>query len=187
MSIHRIASRYAKSLITLAQDEKKLEIVYNDVLSLDKIVDSNRDLYLLLKSPIINPDKKGNVINAIFSGKVDKTTLAFLNILVKKGREMYFPEIFDSFIHQYKDLNNISTVLITTASKMDDETLDKIKNKLMQSSITQEKVEIETKVDPDLLGGFVIEIEDKLYDASVAHQLDELKREFKNNDFKVKF
>ena len=186
MSIHRIASRYARSLIKLAEDQNKLVTVYDDVVSLDEIVDSHRDLYLMLKSPIINPDKKKNIINAIFEGKVDETTLAFLNILIKKGREMYFPEIFDSFIHQYKDLNHISTVFITTASKIDEDTLEKIKSKLLLSSITQEKVEIRTKIDSKLIGGFVIEIEDKLYDASVAHQLEELKKEFKNNDFKVK-
>jgi len=107
MSVTRIATRYAKSLIELAIEQGKLEQVSADVNTL-KAAAKNRDLYLFLKSPIIHADKKIAVLDAIFKGKVDDFTLSYLHLLVNKGREQYIPEIAAEYVSQYKVLKHIT-------------------------------------------------------------------------------
>ena len=182
MSIQRVASRYAKSLIDLAQEQNKLDRILDDVKTFQSAV-AHRDFYLMLKSPIINGPKKVQIFKELFTGKFDDMTLAFFDIVTKKSRETLLPEIASEFIAQYKSLQHISTVKLTTATKLDDAAVALIKEKLVGSDATDQKVEIETAVNPDLLGGFILEFDDKLYDASIAHQLKQLKKEFAKNTF----
>lgn len=180
MSVTRIASRYAKSLIELAVEQDKLERIHEDVDSFNQVV-KNRDFYLLLKSPIVKGDKKRQIMKLIFTGKYDELTMAFLNILINKGREAYLPEIGAEFVKQYKAIKHISTVTLTTATALSDDTIEAIRQKLIESNATDEKVEINTAVDSELLGGFTLEFDDYLYDASVAHKLNQLRDEFDDN------
>ena len=182
MSLQSITSRYAKSLLDLAIEQNKLDTVLADVQGFAK-ASENRDLYLMLKSPIVNTEKKLDVLKAIFDGKLDKLTMSFITLITKKGREIYLPEIATAFIEQYRDHKGISGVIITTAQALTDAELAKIKAKLVASDVTKTTLEIETKIDPSIIGGFVIEIGDNLYDASVAHKLDEIKKQFSGNDY----
>ncbi len=181
MSVYRVASRYAKSLIELAQEQNKLDRVLEDVESFKKALKQNRDLHLFFKSPIINADKKQKIVSKIFEGKYDKLTLAFLQILIDKGREEYLPEIADEFIHQYKIIRHISTVRLITAAPLSEEAIKKIHDQLQASGETDSEVEIITEVRPDLIGGFIIQFDDKVYDASVSHKLEKFKKEFVEN------
>ena len=183
MSVIRIASRYAKSLLDLAKEQGKLDRVLTDVKTLQSAA-SNRDLYLMLKSPIINGGKKKQIIDALFADKFDILTMSFMNIVVNKGREDALPEIANEFVTQYKKLNQISTAKVTSAQPLSEAALEKIKAKLLSSNLTSNDVDIVTAVDPSLLGGFVIEIGDKLYDSSVAHKLNKLRKEFTGNAYK---
>lgn len=180
MSVQRIASRYAKSLIDLAQERGKLERVLEDVQSF-KEVTKNRDFLLMLRSPVVKADTKEKVFNQLFKGKYDEITLSFLHILLRKGRESQLADIANEFIVQYRAIQHISTVKLTTAAPMSEATVKSIHDKLAASSSTDQNVDLVTAVDPNLIGGFVIEFEDKLYDASVAHKLNQMKKNFKGN------
>ena len=186
MSVSRISSRYAKSLLDLARERNELDTVLKDITSFNEAT-QNRDFFLLLKSPIVKTDKKQAIFKAIFEGKFSKTTSAFFDIILRKGREMYMPEIAADFISQYKVLNRISTVIITTAAPLNEASLNDIKAKLLSSDITMEKLDIVTKIDPSIIGGFKIEVGDRLYDASVTHKLDKLKKEFGSNQYVKSF
>ncbi len=177
MSVTRIASRYAKSLLDLAVEQNKLDTVVKDIESFKRMLE-NRDLFLMIKSPIINTTKKLSIFKELFEGKCDELTYSFYKIILNKGRDAFLPEIADEFIEQYRASQSISTVKLTTATELSEEALNKIKAKLVASSITKKDVEILTAVDPALIGGYVVEIGDKLYDASVAHKLNKLKKEF---------
>jgi len=137
----------------------------------------------LLKSPIVKTDKKLNVLKAIFDGKIDELTMAFITLVTKKGRESVLTEIGEAFIDKYNAHSKISKVIITTAQKMGDAEFAKIKAKLAESDITEANLDIETKVDESIIGGFVLEIGDKLYDASIAHKLEELKKQLGGNEY----
>lgn len=182
MSVTRIASRYAKSLIDLAVEQKKLDRIKEDVDSFQKVVEV-RDFYLLLKSPIIKPDKKLAIFEKIFLGKYDVLTMEFLKILLRKGREQYLPEVAKEFLVQYRQIKGISVVKVTTAKPLSEHAIESIRQKLLDSVATKDHIEISTKVDPLLVGGFVIEFGDRLYDASIKHKLEKLKAEFKDNAY----
>lgn len=181
----RVAARYAKSLIDLAQDGNKLEVIKSDMDTLKQMLES-RDFYLMLKSPIINPSKKRSVLDAILAqAKFDELTQAFARLLVDKGRESNLPEVVTAFIDQYKVIKHITSVKVTSAVSLSEAELADIKSKLISSGSTEADVDIETAVDPALLGGFILEYDGKVYDASVAHKLTELRREFKKPNVHV--
>ncbi len=183
MSVTRIATRYAKSLVDLAIEQNKLDRIKEDVQAFEKAT-NQRDFQMLMKSPIVKGDKKWKILQEIFEGKFDPLTMAFMKILVSKGRESYLPEIAREFNSLFKQRNEISSVKIITAKKLSDAALEAIKSKLVGSSNTYKNIEIETEVQEDLLGGFVIEFDDRLYDSSVKHKLEKLRKEFKDNLYK---
>ncbi|MBK6995279.1 MAG: ATP synthase F1 subunit delta [Lewinellaceae bacterium] len=180
MSVTRIATRYAKSLIELAVEQDKLANVSTDVQSLATAA-TNRDLQLMLKSPIISADRKNAALNALFGKQMDSLTMAYLTLLVNKGREAYLPEIAAEFISQYKTLQKITTVRVISAAPLSEGVLSDLKSRLLKSGITNPNLEIQSSIDPDLIGGFVLEFDNKRYDASVANKLAELKSEFNKN------
>lgn len=180
MSVQRIASRYAKSLIDLAVEQDKLERILEDVNAF-RSATKNRDFYLLMKSPIVSSSKKLDIVNAIFENKFDALTLSFLKILITKGREAYLPDIAVEFLSQYKKIKHISTVTVTTATELSEKAKKALLAKLQASSSTDDNIEIITKVDPDLIGGFILEFDDKVYDTSVSHKLEQLKKDFGEN------
>jgi len=182
MPNYRVASRYAKSLIDLGVEQGNLEQLNSDIIILEEAL-KNRDLSLLVQSPIIKAGTKNSIFDKIFGGKIDKVTMTFLQILTKKGREVVLPEIVTSFLDQYKKHKKITSVKLTTASAVGDSFIESIKKTLLDSNETDNVVDIETKVDEDLIGGFVIEIGDKLYDASVLHKLTKVKKQFSENKY----
>ena len=182
MSVTRIATRYAKSLLELAIEQNKLEPVSADIQTLQSAI-KNRDLYLLMKSPIVHADKKMAVLNALFQSRVDPLTMAYLKLLVTKGREMYVPEIAAEFISQYKVLKKITTVRVTSAAPLSESVLADLRKRMLASGATTENLDIEVQVDPKLIGGFVLEFDNKRYDASAANKLAELKADFLKNQY----
>ncbi len=182
MSVTRIATRYAKSLLDLAIEQNKLEQVSGDIQSLQAAV-TNRELYLLMKSPIVHADKKMAVLNALFQGKLDPLTLAYLRLLVTKSREMYLPEIAAEFIAQYKVLKRITTVRVTSAAPLSEAVLADLRKRLLASGVTTENLELEVNVNPKLIGGFVLEFDNKRFDATIANKLAELKSDFLKNQY----
>ncbi|ACU58730.1 ATP synthase F1 subunit delta [Chitinophaga pinensis] len=175
----RLASRYAKSLVDLSSEKGQLEAVHTDMQFLQQLSKTNPDVVALLRSPIIKPDKKQQILAAIFDGKVSAITAAFVKLLVVKGREGNLPEIAQEFSRQYDVLKNISKVKITTAVPLDAAILDVIKTKVQAG--TDKKVTLETAVNPDLIGGFVLESNNNLFDASVLRDLNDIKKQFAEN------
>ena len=177
MTSQRVASRYAKSLIDLAQDRDQLERIKEDVDSLLSMTE-NRDFALLLRSPVVAPSKKQSVLTALLEkAGTDELTRAFVRIVINKGREADLPAILRSFNEQYKVIRHISSVTLTSAAPLSEASLAEIRAKLIGQGMTEATVDIDTKVDPSLLGGFVLEFDGRIYDASVAHKLREMKKD----------
>ncbi len=186
MSVQRIASRYAKSLIDLAAEQGKLDTILADLESFEKVTD-NREFKLMLKSPIIKGDKKKAIFDQLFSGKLDVLTSNFFEIILRKGRESQLPAIAKEFRMQYKTMKHISSVKLITARKLTDDAVAAIKKKIEASDATDDNVDLEVEVDESLMGGFVIEFDNKRFDTSVAHKLALLKKEFEGNQYVKEF
>ncbi len=177
----RLAARYAKSLLDLAIEQNLVDAVHADMKLLQSISKSNADFVALLRSPIVASDKKDKIINAVIGNNVSKLTMLFINLLTTKTRESNLPEIVTAFIHQYNTLNKIQTVKLTTAIAISNELKDSIVAKVKSSTSTA--VEIETAVKEELIGGFKIEVGGTLIDASILHDLNEVKKQFLNNEY----
>jgi len=177
----RLAIRYAKSLIDLSMERDQLEAIYADMQWLDAVC-KNRDFVNVLKSPVINADTKKKVIKAVTDGNIGELTSSFINLLITKGRESNLPEVIGAFIRSYKEHKNIYVVKLTTATPASEE----IKNAIIaqvKKTAGFPHIELEEKVNPDLIGGFVLQVGDKLVDASIAYDLKEIAKQFDNNDF----
>lgn len=178
----RLATRYAKSILGLAIETGQLDTVYKDMQYLQSVAKINREFVVVLKSPVINPDKKEAILEAVTRGNISKLTDSFIRLLLRKGREMNLPEITSAFIDQYKENQEIFTVKLTTAVPVSDQVKQEIVDKLKSQS-DMKNIELTSVVDEDLIGGFVLQIGDTLVDASIAYDLNLVKKQFLNNDF----
>lgn len=178
----RLASRYAKSLIDLANEKGALEQVHADMQWIQAVCKSNRDFVNLLRSPVIKGDTKLKVMEAVTKGNVSEMTSAFIRLLIIKGRESNLPEIADAFIAAYKEQKGIRTIQLTTAAPVSEAIKSAIIDQLKKTTGFN-NVELEAKTNEDLIGGFVLQVGDKLIDASVAYDLKAIAKQFENNDF----
>jgi F-type H+-transporting ATPase subunit delta len=180
MTNQKVATRYAKSLLDLALERNELAAIKDDVDSLIAM-GANRDLAIVLKSPVINATKK----KAIFAELLDKAgtqelTKTFVNVLITKGRESDLLGILSAFDDQFKVLNKITTVYVTSATTLDAASLGAIKKQLIAAGKTEANIELHTRINPDILGGFILEFDGQVYDASVAHKLGEIRKTLAN-------
>jgi len=176
----RLAGRYAKSIIDLAVEKDQLEVVYNDMLYLQSICKSSREFVNLLKSPIIKGDKKQQILNAVTKDKVGVLTASFNELMIKKGREESLPEIVDAFIDMYNGIRGIHKVKLTTAQAVSEELKQSIVDKFTATTPMQH-IELEAVVNEALIGGFVLEFNNTMIDASIQRDLKDIRKQFLDN------
>jgi F-type H+-transporting ATPase subunit delta len=177
----RLATRYAKSLIDLSVERNQLEIVYNDMQFLKQVIKASPDFVNLLRSPIVNSDKKQSILDAITKNRISELTAAFIKLLINKSRESDLPEIVAAFIEQYNAIKNIHKVKLTTATAISDDLKNAIVSKVKREA-NLENVELDAKIDDKLIGGFVLEFNNNLVDASVLRDLKDISKQFKERN-----
>ena len=182
MSNARLAGRYAKSLLGLASEQGQLEAVYADMKYLHAVCEASSEFVNLLRSPIIKADQKNSIINAVTKDKVSLLTNSFTVLLVKKGRESDLPEMANAFIEQYNEIKGIHQVTLTTAVEVSADLKKAIEEKVKAENQFA-TVELTTKIDESLIGGFVLEFDNNLLDASIARDLRDIKKQFTNYTF----
>jgi F-type H+-transporting ATPase subunit delta len=173
MASSKSASRYATALLDLAIEQKSIDKVNADMIELSNLCKESDELMNMLKSPIVNDLKKVEAFNAIFGKSWDKMSLNFIALIVKNSRANIISEIADSFVDQYRRQQGILDVQLTSATKLEDATKAQILTKIGQNF--EGKIELHESIDKDLIGGFVVRIDDKQIDASIANQLSNLK------------
>jgi F-type H+-transporting ATPase subunit delta len=178
----RLAGRYAKSLLGLANERNQLETVYNDMLYLQALCKESAQFVIVLRSPVINADKKLAILEELSKGKLSELTIAFNRLLVKKSRESVLPEIATAFIQQYKHQKGIHVIKLTTAIPVSDALKQQIVEQV-QRQTPLKNVELTSTVKEDIIGGFLLEFGDTLVDASIAYDLNKIRTQFLNNDF----
>jgi len=176
----RLAGRYAKSLIDLAIEQNQLDAVYSDMQYLQSICKSSPQFVAMMRSPVIGADKKLKVLDALTEGKVSQLTVLFNKLLVSKTREEYLVEIVHAFIEQYNHMKGIHTVKLTTATAVSEELKQSIIGKIKAETSLQ-NIELETIVKESLIGGFVLEFNNNLVDASIERDLRDIKKQFSQN------
>lgn len=173
MSVTRVAYRYAQALLDLATEQNVVDKVSEDMAHLSGVCKESKDFENLLNSPIIDSKKKMDIFEALFGSKMDKMSLGFMNLIVKNSREDLLADIAEGFVSLYKKSKNIMEVTVTSATKLDAATKDKIVEKIKANF--EGTIELTEKVDPALIGGFIVRMDDKQIDASISSQLANLK------------
>lgn len=179
MKQSRVAIRYAKALLQLSIEQNSLETAYKDMLLIENVCSASKDFSLLLKSPIVKTDHKLKIFNDIFSDKLSKISVMFINIIITKKREALIQGIAKSFADLYKNHNNIESAIIKTAAPISQQ----LKQDVLEyiKSITKNSVELTEVVDEKIIGGAIITMGDKQLDASVSSEITELRQIFNRN------
>ena len=178
----RVASRYVKSLLGLAVEQGVVEAVHQDMILFSKICAENRNFLVMLRSPVIRHENKKIILEKIFSGKVNALTMAIIDILTRKNREPLLPAIATEFHNAYNEYKGIGKATITTTIAMDKELRDAIEN-IVRKLSNKKQVELNEKIDKDLIGGFILNVGDRQIDASIKNKLKALSLKFNENYF----
>jgi F-type H+-transporting ATPase subunit delta len=177
MSSSKIANRYAISLFENSLEKENLETVYEDINFFMKTFDESKELKLAVESPVIRTELKISLLDEIFSDKLSKDTLNFVHFIIDKKREELFYEIAKRFVDMRNEHLGIVEMDVTTPFEFTKEQISNLKDKF--ETILKKKVIMKIKIDKNIVGGFITRVGDTVYDASVIHQLDLLRKEFK--------
>jgi len=177
----KVAKRYAKSLLDLSRQTGVIDEAGRDMKLFVAVCTENRGLGLLLATPIIHADKKLSILRKVFEGKMNKISLSFFEIITHKGREAYLEAIAKEFVQQYKRYKGIQTAVITSAAGLDDRLRSEVYRLVKEN--TNSEVELIEKVDKDIIGGFILRMDDRQYDASISSELKKLAKEFASNPY----
>ena len=179
MKQSRATLRYAKALLDYSVMENAIENVYEDMVLVNNVCSENKDLRLLLKSPIIKTDKKIKAIEQIFKEKITKISVNFIKIIANKKREALLQNIASCFVLKYKEYKNIMEATVTTAGSLNED----LKKDIVRYIKQKVSVDVDLKhvVDKNIIGGAIIQIGDKQLDVSVSSEILKLKKEFNKN------
>ncbi len=179
MSESRAAVRYAKALLELSLEKGVLEEVHNDMQLFSQVVADNRGLELMLLSPIVPHHKKHTVLKEIFQAKVHPVSFSIIDIITRKNREEILFDIATAFHRQYNSYKNIQVAEVTTTYPLDE--VQRRKMNTLVEKTTGKRVELHEKIDPKLLGGFVLKIGDRQIDESVKGKLQRIQQQLVNS------
>jgi len=173
----RAAIRYAKAILETAVSSGNSIQVNDDMKIILAAVDASADLKEFLSSPIIASDLKKSALSEVFSS-VQSETKSLFRLLQENKRFELLAAIAAQYNIQFDEMNGVEVANVTTAFAITPELEAKILAKA--ATISTKKITIQNIVDPSIIGGFILRIGDKQYNASVSNRLQELKREFSN-------
>ncbi len=176
MRVNLLAKRYAQALFDLSLEYKIVEKVASDMRMVGRVLTENRELRRVMANPVLNGEKKIKILDRLFRERLNELTLRFFNLIVRKGREVYLESICLAFENIYKDYKNVVGAELITATKSDDKIRKLVVGKL--KAITDKDIELKEIVNEDIIGGFVLRLEDYQYDASVTTQLRRLRKNY---------
>lgn len=173
MNEGKIPVRYAKALFESALNQNLLDQVYSDMQFIAGVC-KNDEMKEVLRSPIILPSDKRKILHALFEKNIHPLTLAMIDLMTKNGREAWLPSIARIFSRKTLEFQGITEPNLTTAVPVKEEVKKHIS--LFIESHFKTKVRLTESVDPDIIGGFVLKINDYFIDASIRTRLKKIKQ-----------
>jgi F-type H+-transporting ATPase subunit delta len=173
--VSRVANRYSKALFEMALGQNKLDVVEKDMNGIRSLLDDSTDFRQLVENPLIQARSKERLLGELFEGRVDALTRNFLVLLTQKKRTENLPEIIVRFFQRVDQHRGVVKGEIYSAHPLSEDQVAKIRTRM--DGLTGKKVELDSKVDADLIGGFVVKLNDTVYDLSVKGHLDRLREQ----------
>ena len=171
----RVSSIYGNALFELAVEEKKVDAHLSEVQTLQQILLENADLLSLLNHPEVSKIEKLDLLKNIFSGRVSDEVLGFLSIIVEKDRQKDIPKIFEFFVDKAKEYKGIGKVKVVSATELSARQKEKLTKRLLETT-KYTSFEVDYQINPALLGGLIIRIEDRVLDSSLKTQIEKLSK-----------
>ena len=174
MNDSKISVRYSKAIFQSAIDENNLDKVNRDMLLILEVC-STTEMKEFLQSPVIRPSKKQEILRNILKGNIEDITLILIDLVVLNGRESFLSAIARNFISATRKYKGITEVVLTTAVPVN----EKIKKQIEElvTRVFNTKVDLNETVDKEIIGGFVLKVEDNFIDASVRNKLKKIQKE----------
>lgn len=169
----QVLQPYASALMSLAKSNNLSEEFGNEIRSLLGLLESSQELREFLGNPLIKPDAKKAVIKQIAGEDMNPLMRSFLSLLIDKGRILFLEGIGKQYLTQLRELNQTVLAEVTSAVPLSDAQQQTVREKV-QAMTSARQVEIETKIDADLIGGVVIKVGSQVIDASLRGQLRRL-------------
>ena len=176
MNDSKISVRYSRALFQLALEKKILDQVNLDMILISEVC-KVPEVKEFLHSPIIYPSKKEAILHKMFGDNIQKITLSLIDLVVKNGRESYIPAIARVFIHETMKHKGITESVLTTAVKAEANVKKQIADLI--SEVFKTKVVLKENIDADIIGGFILRVDDNYIDASIRNKLRKIKKSLK--------
>jgi len=181
----KLASRYANALYDFSAEMDQVEMVYHDILYIQEAISVHKELKTVLESPIIKQDKKLKIIKEIFQKDITEIVLNFFTLIIKKRRTPELLMICSQFVKTYYKNHNIKEARITSSQPLSEEMVHYIKTYLEEGS--PYTFILHLSVDPKIIGGLIVKIDDFYFDASIQAKINKLKAEFSQNVYAAGF
>ncbi len=175
--MNSVATRYAKALLQLALEKKVSERIHKDMVCFAQVCTANKSLLNTLKSPVIKHDKKLAVLQAIFQNEVHALTLSFFTRVTQRHREALLPAMSQAFLAQYDQHQGIKKAQVTTTFPLSDKLTRQLRG-IIQKITPCKQVVLDQRIDPSLIGGYVLQVEGKRLDQSLRKKLRTLKKKY---------
>ena len=171
--MEEIAAVYARSLFEVAQEQDKLDLVRDQLGAFADALSETRELQVFFFSPYFSTKEKEEGLERVVSD-ADPAVMNFLKLLIEKHRMPALFRIRANFDALWEDANRLLPVQITSAVELDEAVVKQLGDRIAEQ--TDRKVELSSNVDPNILGGFVVQVGNSVLDASVRNRLEQLRR-----------
>ncbi len=182
MDQSKITVRYAKAFFSLAKEKGLLDTLKKDIELVSSAGEQSKDFILLLESPVVKTSQKVKIITQIFEQSVNELTLKFLVLAAQNKREVHIPGICRNFLALAREDQGIKSATITSAGKLSEETLNKAKE-ILEEDLNY-KIELAEKINPAIIGGVILRVEDKQLDSSIAAHLKKIRSRLLESEIK---
>ena len=172
-----ISKAYADALFELSIEENILDEIKEQTELLGEVMAQNTDFVKLLNAPTVTKEEKTALADSVFSGKINKHLLNFIKVMIQRKDTAEMKASFTDFEKMYNKHNNIEKAVATTAVPMSDELKAKLVDKLQ--TLTGKNIQLTNKVDPECLGGVILQFNDMQFNDSISAKLDTLKNQLK--------
>jgi F-type H+-transporting ATPase subunit delta len=172
--MEEIASVYARSLFEVAQEQDKLDTVRDELGEFADALNESRELQVFLFSPYFSTKEKTEGLDKAVTG-ADETVANFLKLLIEKHRMPVVFRIRAEYDKLWEEENRLLPVVVTSAVELSQDTVKQIGDRIAEQ--TDRKVELQSNVDPDILGGIVVRVGNSVLDASIRNRLETFRKQ----------
>ena len=173
MNLSKINVRYAKALFELGKEKNQLRNLHEDIVKISGLCRESKEFMNLLENPVLSVSQKKQVFLKIFQFSISDQALQFILLIAGNHREFEIPGICRNFIEMVRKDQGIIPATVTTARKLSENMLSQIKKNLEKE--TGKEIELMDKVNPSIIGGMILRLEDQQFDGSISTQLKKIK------------